>query len=99
VAVRRPLEQRARRRPRSQRAATRIARKRLDHGLTQREVSERTGIPIGTYRRYERGTIKDPGLRHLANLALLFECDVSELYEDEWLEWTVFDQRAPRPPR
>jgi transcriptional regulator with XRE-family HTH domain len=83
----------ARRRPR-----TKIAARRQHLKLTQRELSQLTGISERTIQRLERGEFDNPPIRYLANLARVFECDLTDICEDDWLEWTVFDANAPEPP-
>jgi len=58
-----------------------------------------TGLSVSAYWRLEHN--KNPGevnLRELVNCATVLGVEVSELFEDEWLGWHVFDQRRPSPP-
>lgn len=90
--------EKTRRRPRRTHPRSRIAERRQAAGLTQRQVSELTGIPLGTYRRYDRGIEDDPRLRHLVNLARVFDSEVEELVEEGWHTWTAYDPRSQAPP-
>lgn len=87
--------------PRPSRAnrATKLAELRIAHGLTQRQLAERTGISIAHYRRLERDELRDPGVRALSNLAIALGVTLEDLVEDHWREWMVFDATgAPSPP-
>ena len=78
---------------------TKLAHQRLRHDLTQREIAELTGIPLGTYRRLEQGAIDNPPLRHLVNCALVLRVQVGEIIEDDWLKWKALDPTAAEPPK
>jgi transcriptional regulator with XRE-family HTH domain len=89
-------------RRRASNVETKLADRRLRRGLTQKEMSQMTGIPLMTYRRLERGEIDNPPLRHLINCALVLEIDpndlVEALIEDQWLRWLGLSPDAPEPP-
>jgi len=54
--------------------ARRVKALRLDRGWTQREVAERAGVALATYRRFERtGSIS---LERLIELALILDARV-----------------------
>jgi transcriptional regulator with XRE-family HTH domain len=72
-------------------------RRRLKN-LRQKEVAFRAGIPLGTYRRLERGLIKNPPVRYLVNVSLVLEVNLRDVCENDWLEWTVFRPGQPRRP-
>lgn len=42
--------------------------------------------------------MENPPIRYLVNLAQVFECDLADVCEDDWLDWTAFDANAPEPP-
>jgi DNA-binding XRE family transcriptional regulator len=73
-------------------SGTRLARWRLRRGVTQTKLAEATGIPIASYRRLERGQRSAPPLWQLTNCAYALGVDLTDLFEDAWLEW-----RAPGP--
>jgi transcriptional regulator with XRE-family HTH domain len=75
--------------------ATRLARLRIERGMSQTELAEASGLSIATLRRLERGTIANPPLRYLANCAIVLGVKVEELIEDEWREWIPLAQREP----
>ena len=52
--------------------------------MTQKEVADAVRLSLNGYRKYERGQIDSPGIRQLANLAIVFGCQVEDLIEDEW---------------
>jgi len=77
---------------------TELAKARVAKRLTQAEMVKATGISRSTYCRLERGLIDNPPLRYLVNCARVLGCDTYDLFEDEWLEWMVFDERKAQPP-
>lgn len=66
-------------------------------GLTQKWMSERTGIPLRTYRRLESGELANPPLRYLVNCAIVLNVPLADVCEDDWLRWTPFDKNARKP--
>ncbi|WP_247360291.1 helix-turn-helix domain-containing protein [Ralstonia pseudosolanacearum] len=56
----------------------RIAQKRKDANLVQREVAEQMNLSTEGYARYERGD-SSPDVELLGKLAKIFECSVAEL--------------------
>lgn len=83
----------ARRRPR-----TKLAARRRQIGLSQRRLSELTGISVRTIQRLELGEVDNPPLRYLVNLAMALDIELEAILEDEWLKWMVLDTRAGKPP-
>lgn len=80
-------------------AKTRLFRRRVEAGLTQRDLAERSGVPLRTVQRIDRGELqRRPSLEHLSNLAVALGCEAIELIEDEWLEWAVLPGGPARPP-
>jgi transcriptional regulator with XRE-family HTH domain len=59
-------------------------------------MAQLTGISLGTYRRLERAELENPSLRHLANCALVLECELEDLIQDEWRGW--WPETASRAP-
>lgn len=58
--------------------AERVKARRLERGWTQREIAERTGIALATYRRFERtGRI---ALERLLKLAVILDAQAG--FED-----------------
>ena len=89
----------ARRKPQSKQA-TRLARLRLERGISQVELAQATGISIATLRRLERGNIPNPPLRYLTNCAIVLGVEVEELIEDAWREWLPLARtEAPEVPQ
>ncbi|MDX6451918.1 MAG: Helix-turn-helix domain [Gaiellaceae bacterium] len=87
----------ARRHDRGAKDETKLARARLASGLTQRDLSEATGISRSAYWRLERGRVDNPPLRHLTNCALVLGVAVEALIEDEWR--TTWLQLSPEGPK
>lgn len=58
-----------------------------------------SGISLSSYRRLERGQNPNPPLRWLVNLMhVLALDDLTELLEDEWLEFHQLGSYKPRRP-
>lgn len=53
---------------------------RISHSLTQQEVSKRTGISYGSYRRYEYGE-EFPKAKAICSLAKVYSMAPGELFE------------------
>jgi transcriptional regulator with XRE-family HTH domain len=77
---------------------TRLAHARISRGVTQEELARAVGISVPTYRRLERGEVRNPKLGQLMNCAIALGIELDALIEDEWREWLAFDARAPAPP-
>lgn len=76
---------------------TRLGRMRVEAGLTQTDMAERTGLSASEYWRLEHNRSPHAvNLRALVNCALVLGVAVDELIEDEWREWYPFAQ--PRAP-
>ena len=58
--------------------ATFLGNARRKAGLTQKEASEKTGIPLGTIRRWEQGQ-NDPDMASLIQLAELYGVSLDEI--------------------
>lgn len=82
-----------RRQPRSK-----IAARRQELGLSQRELSELTGISMRQVQRLDGGEIDNPPIRYLVNIAMVLKVDVLDICEDEWLEWEAFESGPSAPP-
>jgi transcriptional regulator with XRE-family HTH domain len=80
-----------------ERKITRLRLAREAALASQRELAELAGIPIATYRRLERGEIRNPSVRLLVNCAIVLFRPVEELLDDEWLEWMPIDRAEPPP--
>lgn len=78
---------------------TRLARTRMSRGVTQEELAGAVGISVPTYRRLERGEVRNPKLGQLVNCAIALGVELDALIEDEWREWLPFDARAATPPQ
>lgn len=57
---------------------TRIRRIRLDRGLTQKEVSQRLGIPYSTYSNYENNN-REPSYETIVNIAKILNTSINEI--------------------
>ena len=84
--------------PARRKPQTKIAARRHQIHLPQKQLSDRSGISLRTIQRLERGEVENPPIRYLVNLAMVLDCQVTDICEDEWLEWTALDGSAPKPP-
>lgn len=77
---------------------------RLRRDLTQRQLSERSGVSLATLRRLEHLDTRHPNLFDYLALAKALQCTLLELLEPEWLEEPAPGARAAgltakrRPP-
>lgn len=79
---------------------TKLAAWRVKRGMTQEELAAAVGLPLSTYRLYERKQVRDPGVITLNRLAYILGCKLTDLVEDDW-DWrypgTVAGTRRGRP--
>jgi transcriptional regulator with XRE-family HTH domain len=68
-------------------ARTKLARRRLARGVTQRQMWEAVGVSRATYVRLEHGRMDNPPLRLLVNCALALGCELNDVIEDAWRQW------------
>jgi transcriptional regulator with XRE-family HTH domain len=95
---------RARARPEISKTNTRLAQRRLEARLTQKQMAQLTGMSVMTYRRLERAELENPPLRHLVNCMLVLRSRLphirlSDVFEPQWLEWLPLSADAPAPPQ
>jgi transcriptional regulator with XRE-family HTH domain len=88
----------ARLRPQIEKPRTRLASFRLSAGLTQEEMAWATGMAPASYIRLERGLRRNPPIGWLVNSAIVLNCDIDDLIEDEMLEWHWRGGRHEPPP-
>jgi transcriptional regulator with XRE-family HTH domain len=65
--------------------------------VTQEELAVAVGVSAQTIRRLERGEVENPKLRTLVNCAIALGVELSDVIEDDWLDWLPA-QRASKPP-
>lgn len=63
--------------------------------MSQAALADASGLSIATLRRLERGAVKNPPLRYLTNCALVLDCQLEELIEDEWRQWLALAKAKP----
>lgn len=71
---------------------TKLAKKRLEKEMSQRDMSEATGIPMATYQRLEMAERKTLNYEYMVRCATVLDVGVDDLIEDKYKRWT-----APRP--
>jgi len=76
---------------------TQLAKRRIEKGVYQRELARETGIPIASYRRLERGQVKNPPLWWYVNCAIALNVELEDVLDEESLAWRATDG-APSPP-
>ena len=77
---------------------TKLAGLRVQRGITQKEMAEATGLSLSHYVRLEHGRIANPGIRHLANCAVVLGVRLDRILEDDWKRWMAFTAEAADPP-
>lgn len=55
-----------------------ISERRADLGLSQRELADRLGVPLDTFRKWEYGT-RVPKYKAMRTLASVFGCGLEEI--------------------
>lgn len=65
-------------------------------GLTQQDLSWLSGASVSSIERAEAG--KAPTLPILVNLSIALECELAEILDPAWLEWTELAKWAPKRP-
>lgn len=55
-----------------------ISERRADLGLSQRELADRLGVPLDTFRKWEYGT-RVPKYKAMRTLAAVFGCGLEEI--------------------
>lgn len=79
-------------------ARTKLARRRLARGVTQRQMWEGLGVSRATYVRLEQGHMDNPPLRLLVNCAIALDCALDDLIEDTWRQWYTRTGYEPTKP-
>jgi DNA-binding XRE family transcriptional regulator len=66
---------------------SKLARVRVERGLTQEEMTRLTGLNTSTYWRLERKRIKNPPIGYLAVCADVLDVSLDDIVEDEYRRW------------
>jgi transcriptional regulator with XRE-family HTH domain len=78
---------------------TKLAHWRVYRGFSQKQLAKRTGIRLSTLQRLEQGAAKrPPDISRLQNCAIALGCQLTDLLEDELLEWTPLPGGPTTPP-
>jgi DNA-binding XRE family transcriptional regulator len=72
--------------------------RRVAARLTQEEMAAATGISRAGYVKLEAGRHPNPLLHWLSNCAIVLDCQLEDLIEDQQREWLALSPAAPRPP-
>lgn len=62
-----------------------VAQLRIEHGVTQQELADATGMHVRTIQELERGWVQNPKIRSLVNIAAALGVKLEDVCEDEWL--------------
>jgi hypothetical protein len=54
-------------------------------------------MSVANLQRLEYG-MRNPPLRYLVNCAIALGVELTDVIEDEWLEWADLDGAHPEPP-
>ena len=67
---------------------TKLQRIRKDRGLTQKELSQKSGIALRSIQHYERGEFNfaNVGINVMLRFALALECRLSDLLDEQAAE-------------
>ena len=68
---------------------TKLQKLRLNKGLTQRDISNKTGLNYRTYQQYEQGAKKIDHARFdtILKICIVLDCDIEEILEEQtWLD-------------
>jgi transcriptional regulator with XRE-family HTH domain len=76
---------------------TRLAELRINKGVYQHELALQTGIPIASYRRLERGEVKNPLLWWYVNCAIALNVELEDVLDEQLLAWRT-SAKAPSAP-
>jgi transcriptional regulator with XRE-family HTH domain len=80
-------------------ANTKLARRRVECGITQGEMADACGTSISTYARLETGRLEaGVPLWLLNNCALALGVTLEDLIEPEWRQWENRYGSQPDPP-
>ena len=64
-----------------------LCKLRNEIGLTQKQVANELNISVSTYANWEQGR-REPNLYHLFELAKIFEVDMNELFDCNFIDST-----------
>lgn len=79
---------------------TRLGAMRVRRGATQIQLARAAGLSLSSLQRLEANTAK-PLLWQLVNLALVLDCELVDVCQDEWLGWQTtgaWETDQPRNP-
>ncbi len=78
---------------------SKLQERRQAAGLTQAQLAEAAGIPLGVLRHYEQGSRNVDGAKveTLARLAIACKCTISDLLEEDSLAALVVE--ATKKPK
>lgn len=79
---------------------TKLARLRVERGITQQELAKAAGMSVRTVQEIERGDNENPRIRSLINLAAALGVQLRAICEDEWFNAPVklahYQSKLPR---
>lgn len=87
----------AARRDQQTKATSRLARKRVERGLTRHELARRVGISEESLKRLEYEQRPNAPLWWYRNLAIALRVPIDDILDERELRWRKTDM-APEPP-
>jgi transcriptional regulator with XRE-family HTH domain len=77
---------------------TKIARVRVDSGVTRAELAEATGLGVRNLQELETGWVENPGIHTLTRIAYALDVPIEQICEDKWIA-PVWLRRTPGKPK
>lgn len=62
---------------------TPLAKKLIEHGMTKKELSKKSGVPLVTIDQWTRRLRKSPNVYQLYKVAKVLDCHIEDLIEPE----------------
>ena len=62
---------------------TPLAKRLIERGMTKKELSEKSGVPLVTIDQWTRRLRKNPNVYQLYKVAQVLECHIEDLIEPE----------------
>jgi transcriptional regulator with XRE-family HTH domain len=74
-------------------ADSKLARVRVESGVTRADLAEAIYISLRTLQELESGGVGNPGIKTLTRIAYALDVPIEKICEDEWLatRWDVWN--------
>lgn len=77
-------------------AKTKLARLRIELGVSQADLAEAAGLGLRRFQELERGDIFEPPIGYLINVATALDVGLLEVCEPKWVEPFKFEAARKR---